>query len=156
MPKQSLPKQEYPGILIGVARRGIRQAVTAQARRFGLASQQFWALVAVYSFPGMTLSELVERQRFDPPTASRVVTALVRKKLLETRGDAEDRRRMRIWLAPKGETLGPKLHAIALEVRAAIVADMSEDELAALRAGLRKVIANMARYAETHARAPRR
>ena len=81
----------------------------------------------------------------DTPTASRVVFALINRKLVEVRDDAEDRRRARLHLKPAGAALAKALQALATATRAAIVQGLSATEQAALRAALRKIIANMDR-----------
>jgi DNA-binding MarR family transcriptional regulator len=151
MPKHPLQRQEYPGLLIGAARRRIRQAITARVRAHGLSSQQFWVLVSIQTHPGSSLTELANRQRLDQPTASRVVLALTKRKLVRAAGHPEDRRRLQLWITPSGASLARKLVAIAEEVRSAVVEGMSPEELEALRAGLRKVIENMERFEQRHA-----
>jgi DNA-binding MarR family transcriptional regulator len=153
MAKQPLSKQEYPGLLIGAARRRIRQAVTACARPHDLSSQQFWVLVAIRAHQGFSLSELADRQRLDQPTASRVVLALSRRKLVRAEGDPEDRRRLRLWLTPQGSSLAAELTDIANAVRAAVVEGMTASELDALRAGLYRVIENMDRFEQRRSKA---
>jgi MarR family transcriptional regulator for hemolysin len=137
--------EEHIGLLIAAARRRIKQAVGSRVRGYDLTTQQFWVLVAIYEHPGFSLGELAARIRMDTPTASRVVFALMNRKLVEVRDDAEDRRRARLHLKPAGAALAKELHALATTVRAALVQGLSPTEQAALRAGLRQVIANMDR-----------
>jgi MarR family transcriptional regulator for hemolysin len=137
--------EEHIGLLIAAARRRIKQAVGSRVRGYGLTTQQFWVLVAIYEHPGFSLGALAARIRMDTPTASRVVFALMNRKLVEVRDDAEDRRRARLHLKPAGAALAKELHALATTVRAALVQDLNATEQAALRAALRQVIANMDR-----------
>jgi DNA-binding MarR family transcriptional regulator len=81
----------------------------------------------------------------DTPTASRVVFALMNRKLVQVKADAADRRRARLHLGAPGVTLGQELLGLAGTIRAAIVQGLSASEQAALRQSLRKVIANMDR-----------
>jgi MarR family transcriptional regulator for hemolysin len=137
--------EEHIGLLIAAARRRIKQAVGSRVRSYELTTQQFWVLVAIYEHPGFSLGELAARIRMDTPTASRVVFALMNRKLVEVRDDAEDRRRARLHLKPAGAVLAKELHALATTVRAALVQGLSATDQAALRTGLRQVIANMDR-----------
>jgi len=133
------------GLLIGAVRRRIRQAVGHHVRRYRLSTQQFWMLVAISEHPGLSLGELAARVRIDLPTASRVVAALMRRKLVQVKGDASDRRRARLHLRAPGEVLARELQGLAAAVRAAVVHGLSTAEQTALRSGLRKIIANMDR-----------
>lgn len=138
-----MSKQEPIGLLIGAARRRIKQAVGRRLGRWRLTPQQFWVLVAVSENEGLSLGDLVERLRMDAPTASRVVTALVARKLLRAAGDPHDRRRSRLHPTAAGAALGPELRALAAEIRQTVARGFDEAELEAARAMLRRVIANM-------------
>jgi MarR family transcriptional regulator for hemolysin len=151
MLRRNLDGEEHIGLLIGAARRRIKQAVGRRVRGYDLTTQQFWVLVAIYEHPGFSLGELAARIRMDTPTASRVVFALMSRKLVEVRDDAEDRRRARLHLKPAGTALAKELQALATTVRAALVQGLSPTEQAALRGGLRQVIANMDRLQDGEA-----
>lgn len=144
------------GLLIGAARRRIKQAVGLRLRRFRLTPQQFWLLVAVQEGRAPSLTELAERLRGDQPTASRIVAALVRRKLVRVDADPRDRRRSMLRATPAGEALRAELGAVAAEIRAAVVEGMDATEQEALRVGLRKVIANMDRLEGRCAKAAER
>ena len=132
------------GLLIASARRRLKQAVMA---RSGLAPQQFWTLVALSERPGLSLAELAEQLRADPPTLSRVVRGLSRRRLVRSAADPRDRRRLRLRLTAAGERLGQELGQQAVELRSAVVAGLDAPALEALRGGLRHVIANLDRLA---------
>jgi MarR family transcriptional regulator, transcriptional regulator for hemolysin len=138
------------GLLIGAVRRRIRQAVGSQVRRYHLTTQQFWVLVAIYEHPGFSLGQLAAHLRMDEPTTSRVVAALMKRKLVQVKGDAADRRRACIHLRAPGAELGKELRALATTVRAAVVQGLRPTEQAALRGSLRKIIANMDRLQGNH------
>jgi len=156
MPQQPMPRQEPVGLLIGAARRRIKQAVGRRLRPYRLTPQQFWLLVAVMEGRAASLTELAERLRGDQPTASRVVAALVRRKYVRVDEDPKDRRRARLSVTSSGEALRADLGRVAAEIRSAIVERMDETEQEALRAGLRKVIENMDRLEDAAGRAPKR
>jgi DNA-binding MarR family transcriptional regulator len=140
-----LPRQEYPGHLIAVARRRIKQAVLARAAVHGLSTQQFWTVVALHEAAGRSQGELAARLRVDAPTASRVLAALVRRRLVRMEADPGDRRRTRLFLTRAGEDLARALTRSAEEIRAAVIDGMTAAEVEALRRGLRKVIDNLER-----------
>jgi DNA-binding MarR family transcriptional regulator len=131
------------GLLIGAARRSIKQAATRRLRRRSLSSQQFWLLVALAEQPCPSLRELAERRLMDSPTASRMVEVLVRRGLVRIEGCPEDRRRRSIALTERGATLARDLRPLALELRAAIQAGFSVKEAETFRRMLLRVIANV-------------
>jgi DNA-binding MarR family transcriptional regulator len=135
------------GLLIVAARHSIRQAIYARARRHRLTVQQFWALHALRQEPGLTQGELGQRVHLDAPAASRLVAELAKRKLIDVRPDRDDRRRLRLYLGERGLPLAEKLQAIADEYGQAVTRGIPEPELSALRAGLRKVIDNLAAFA---------
>jgi len=140
-----LPRQEYPGHLIAVARRRIKQAVLARAAGHGLSTQQFWTLVALREDVGRSQGELAARLRVDAPTASRVLAALIRRRLVRAEVDPGDRRRTRVFLTRAGELLARTLTRRADEIRAALIDGMTPAEVEGLRRGLRRVIENLER-----------
>ena len=135
--------EEHIGLLIGAARRRIKQAVGSRVRRYRLTTQQFWILVAIHERPGLSLGELAARLRMDKPTASRIVSALLERNLVEVRSHAADRRRACLHLGPPAAPLGEELHQLAARIRAAVVQKLSTAEQKALGASLRKIIASM-------------
>lgn len=143
-----LPQQEYVGLLIGVARRSIKQLVLRRARPLKLTPPQFWFLNAAREMPGATVGEIARRQRFDAPTASRLAESLAGRGLLRMAADPRDRRAVRLSLSPLGMKLGERIGAIAADVRARVVQGMTAREEAALRSSLRKVIRNLAETGE--------
>lgn len=138
-----LQTQEYVGLLIAAARRSLRHVVQKRVAPLRLNPPQFWVLLAVAENSGASLGEIARRQRIDPPAASRIVAALVRRGLVQLQLDPEDRRRSRLRLTRSGSELVRRLRPIAADVRARVVSGMNSGEQAALRASLRKVIDNL-------------
>jgi DNA-binding MarR family transcriptional regulator len=140
------PRPEPLGLLVGIARRSIKQAVTKRLRRRGLSYQQFWLLVAILEHPDRSLRALAERLQMDSPTASRVIGLLVKRGLVGMLPDPDDRRRQRIRLTPRGASLARRIHPLALQTREAVEAGFREAEKQALRAMLYRIIRNMQRW----------
>ncbi|HEY0705947.1 MAG TPA: hypothetical protein VGG33_04080, partial [Polyangia bacterium] len=61
------------GVLIAMARRRMKQAVTSRLVRHGLGPQQFWVLLNLYEEDGLSLHELAQRAWTDDPTACRII-----------------------------------------------------------------------------------
>jgi DNA-binding MarR family transcriptional regulator len=139
-------EQEYVGLLIGAARRSLKQAVLRAARPLRLTPPQFWFLNAAHELPGASLGDVARRQRMDPPTASRIAEGLARRGLLRIEADPRDRRVMRVILTPVGARLAQRIAPIASGVRAAVVQGMSSREQQVLREALRKVVGNLEEF----------
>ena len=135
---------EYVGVLIGAARRSLRQAVQRSIEPLRLNPPQFWTLLALDGMSGASLGELAKRLRIDAPAASRTVAALVRRGLVRFQLDRDDRRRSRLSLTRAGEELVRKLRPIADDLRARLVSGMNPAEEDVLRTLLGKVIRNLA------------
>jgi MarR family transcriptional regulator, transcriptional regulator for hemolysin len=138
-----LAKQVPIGLLLAAVRRRQRQAVEMRVRDLQLSNQQFWLLVALVERQGATLAEILAALPMDQPTASRVLAALSRRKLVRLDSDPADRRRRRMVLTTRGEQFGARCLAVAEEVRKAAVAHFSPEEIASLRGWLRRMVDNL-------------
>ena len=138
-----LAKQVPVGLLLAALRRRQRQTVEMRVRDLALSNQQFWLLVALVERQGESLAEILAALPMDQPTASRVLAALSRRKLVRLDSDPTDRRRRRMVLTPRGEQFGARCLAVAKEVRKAAVAHFSPDEIATLRGWLRRMVDNL-------------
>ena len=136
------------GLLIAAARRQMKRAVTARVQVHGLTAQQFWALINIDEADGPSLGEIAARLRMDPPTASRAVTQLLRRKLVKAEGDRGDRRRLRLRLTGAGRAKIVALRALAAELRGSAVHGLTQEEEEALRALLKKILSNLDRLIE--------
>lgn len=157
MTKQMLREQEeHVGVLVAAVRRRIRQVVRAEAFGHRLSPQQFWSLVGIDEAGPLSLGALAERLRIDQPTASRVVAALTKRRLVRMAVDPGDRRRLVIDTTPEGAELAARMRPIARDLREAVVAGFSAAELAALRGALVKIVGNLDRFEARRARRPAR
>ena len=138
-----IAKQVPIGLLLAAVRRRQRQTVEMLVRDLQLSNQQFWLLVALVERQGATLAEILAALPMDQPTASRVLAALSRRKLVRLDSDPADRRRRRMVLTPRGEQFGARCLAVAEEVRKAAVAHFSSEEIATLRGWLRRIVDNL-------------
>jgi DNA-binding MarR family transcriptional regulator len=134
---------EPAALLIAAIRRRLKQVIGAQVRGYDLTPTQFWVLNRVFEREGPSLRELADSLYMDQPTASRVVAALTRLKLVRIEDDLEDRRRSRIVTTARGRVLAQKLQRFAVEARTAVEAGLSPAERETLRALLAKVLAHL-------------
>jgi DNA-binding MarR family transcriptional regulator len=88
--------------------------------------------VLVFGGP-MTLGQLAVAEQVKPPTMSRIVAGLKRSGLARIEADANDARRIRVSVTPKGERLlqlarQRRIHSLAVVLKA-----VGEQEIAVLR-----------------------
>jgi DNA-binding MarR family transcriptional regulator len=144
--QQSEPQQEGLGLLIAAARRRIKQAVWNRVEQYGLTPQQFWVMVGLFRRGDQSLHDIATRIRSDDPTASRIVSGLVKRGLVASATDPEDRRRSLLRLTAEGKKMAEgKLMPIADEIRKIIHDGVTADEREITIRTLRKVIANAER-----------
>jgi MarR family transcriptional regulator, 2-MHQ and catechol-resistance regulon repressor len=86
---------------------------------------------------------LAEALRLDKSTVTRVIDALVRKKYVERRADAEDARAIQLRATRAGAGLYQRIHAELLGQEAALLADLDP----AVRQGVTEVLRRLARAA---------
>lgn len=131
------------GLLIGVARRTLKQAVLRKAKPLRLTAPQFWFLNAARELPDATLGDLARRQQLDAPTASRLADSLAGRGYLRLSADRRDRRALRVSLTNAGAKVAERIAPLADSVRGAVVQGMTEAEQVKLRRALMKVIRNL-------------
>lgn len=142
---ETAPMQEPASLLIAAIRRRLKQAIGERVRVHGLTPAQFWLLHQVFEREGVSLRELADSLYMDTPTASRVVAALERHKLVRRKEDPEDRRRSRIVLTQRGRALADKLQSVAVYARSAVEEPLSPSERVTLRKLLRKSLEHVSR-----------
>lgn len=142
---QSLLSQQSVGLLVSVARRGLKQATGSHARRHHLSPQQFWVLVGIAERRRPSLGELARGLWLDLPTASRIVAALAQRGFVRASGDPSDRRCRRLGLTRSGTILAARLQPVARSLRAGLVRGMGTKEQQTLCRLLVRVIDNAGR-----------
>jgi MarR family transcriptional regulator, organic hydroperoxide resistance regulator len=100
--------------------------------RLGLTYPQYLVLHALWESDGRTVGGVAERLSLEPSTVTPLVTRLERSGLVRRARDAEDERRVRVWLTERGERLREDCVALgeALVARAGLplsdLADLHE------------------------------
>ncbi len=145
MMNQSMPKQAQVGLLLAAVRRRQRQAVEARVSCLGLSTQQFWVLEAVFQRGECALSDILATLPMDQPTASRVLSALQERRLVEMESDATDRRRRCVRLTVQGARMAQHCTSIAKQIRKALLVGFSQNEIATLSDCLGRMVANLDR-----------
>ncbi len=96
--------------------------------RFGITIPEWRVIANVGRFGPISANGVCERSAMDKVTVSRAVQRLVDKGLLDRRTDAHDRRRSSLTLSTEGATIYGEIVPLALQIQAALVADLDEVE----------------------------
>lgn len=99
--------------------------------KFGITSRQRLIIQVVNEFPGISAGDLAKVLHLDPSTLTGVLQKMSKRRLLQLREDARDRRRLKIQLTAKGRRMS---HMALGAVEAAVSKTLSGTSLAELKA----------------------
>ncbi|MFW6050519.1 MAG: MarR family winged helix-turn-helix transcriptional regulator [Myxococcota bacterium] len=116
-----------------------RRATKEVARHLGLTGPQVTAIKMLEGFGDLSLSALSEHMSAHNSTITGVVDRMVKGGLVERVRSTEDRRVVLIRLTPKGREIARSVPVTSMQVFAAALASLSDDEKASLRRILRKL-----------------
>jgi len=77
---------------------------------------------------GMLASDLADSMKISRPAMTNLLKILIEKDLVEQIGDANDRRRKKLILTPKGEKLIMEMEPLRRKANAAFLSQFSKDE----------------------------
>jgi MarR family transcriptional regulator, organic hydroperoxide resistance regulator len=111
--------------------------------RHGL-SIAMWRVMAVLAANGSQRQiDLADLTSIDSSTLSRMVTRLVRMRLVTRTRSTKSNREVAVELSRKGNALVAELIPIARDYEAVAIAGLSREELDVLKSSLRRIYANM-------------
>jgi len=105
--------------------------------------EEFAVLRVLWKQDGRRQGELANYSFKDRTTITRLIDGLVRKKLVERKTDAADRRAVCTWLTKKGKALEEELVPIAQELVSQATRNVSQGELEATLRTLKTAQANV-------------
>ena len=92
---------------------------------------------------GITQSELTKAVGLMQPNTVAALKHLARRGWVKQTRDADDKRKIRIHLTPKGRELFYRAFPLALQAREQALADFSEAEISTLRSLLKRITKNL-------------
>jgi DNA-binding MarR family transcriptional regulator len=131
------------GVLVSDVTRLLRRRFDAQARSIGVSRAQWRVLIALARAEGINQVGLAEHLDVETITVGRMVDRLADAGLVERRADPADRRAWRLFLTPRAHPILNELQAVAVGVRAEMLAGLSADEEAALQGLLLRLRGNL-------------
>jgi DNA-binding MarR family transcriptional regulator len=103
-----------------------------------------WRVMAVLAANGSQRQiDLADLTSIDSSTLSRMVTRLVRMRLVTRTRSTKSNREVAVELSPRGKALVAELIPIARDYEAIAIAGLSHEELDVLKSCLRRIYANM-------------
>lgn len=131
------------GVLVSDVTRLLRRRFDAQARSIGVSRAQWRVLIALARAEGINQAGLAERLDVETITVGRMVDRLEEAGLVERRADPADRRAWRLFLTGRAHPILAELQAVAVNVRAEMLAGLNADEEAALQGLLLRLRGNL-------------
>ncbi len=109
----------------------------------GITIDQWVVLKYIGENNGSNQVDIAKDSAKDAPTTTRIIDQLVRKKLVQRKADATDRRKFKVMITDKGLQLIKKVVPGILKHRHATVKGIKSSELNALIKSLKKMLDNL-------------
>ena len=126
-------------ILIGETARRWRQRLDERLRPMGLSQAKWRALLHLSLNKGISQRALSEKLSIEGPTLVRLLDRLSKDGYVERRDAADDRRCKQVHLTRKSQRIIREIHEVVTQLRHELLSDISEKELRASAALLRKI-----------------
>ncbi|MFC5359998.1 MarR family winged helix-turn-helix transcriptional regulator [Azospirillum himalayense] len=125
------------------AHRAITRALQIRIVDHGVSMGQWYFLRALWDEDGLTQRELSQRVGMMEPTTVTALNNLERCDLVQRVRNPHDRRKVNIYLTPKGKALRADILPCAEEIEETATQGISSDELALTVSVLRRVSVNL-------------
>jgi len=112
--------------------------------RFDLTIPEWRVMAVLGGTPGLSARDVAIRTAMDKVQVSRAVASLVRRKRVQRRADATDRRVVRLSLTPKGQAIYAGIVPLALGLEAKLLSAFDVEERAQIDRLLAKLQAQAA------------
>jgi DNA-binding MarR family transcriptional regulator len=134
---------------------GRRNRQLAEALKpLAISIPQWRVLAVLHERPDMTMNQLSDLATVDRTTLTRALDNMVRRKLVERRTDAQDRRSIRLSLTATGSAAFFKVLPRVIEQNERALAGFTKNEGAALRSMLHRMVDNLDQEAPETGRRP--
>ena len=131
--------------LVKDATRALVRALQIRLAEHAVSFGHWTYLRILWEGDGLTQRELSEQAGVMEPTTYAALKAMERRGYIVRRQRGDDRKKMFVFLTPKGRALRHRLVPLAEEVNNVAVRGVRSDEIATIRKALLAVIENLAR-----------
>jgi DNA-binding MarR family transcriptional regulator len=132
--------------LLRYTHRAFMRTLEARIAAHGIAVSTWFLLRVLWEQDGLTQAELGERVGIVGPTAVAAMRRLLQDGLAVRRPDKEDKRKLRIFLTPKGRELETVLLPEAAAAIKLATDGLRPQEIAELKRLLRRIALNLGRF----------
>ncbi|MGO4438544.1 MarR family winged helix-turn-helix transcriptional regulator [Rhizobium sp. RAF56] len=123
--------------------RKLRASFDALVRERGMTLARARVFFALSKRDGINQRELADELELETPTLVRILDAMEGQSFIERRSTQADRRAKQIHITEPGRVVAAEIDALATDVRASIVKDISDKELAVALKVIRAMAANL-------------
>ena len=131
------------GYLVRDVHRSLARALQSRIASHGVSMGQWFFLRALWDKDGLTQRELSQRVGMMEPTTVTALNGMERRGLVERVRNTHDRRKVNIYLTPKGRALRDVLLPCSLDVNREATQGVAKAELAVAMDVLRRMAANL-------------
>ncbi|MEI6557096.1 MAG: MarR family winged helix-turn-helix transcriptional regulator [Rhodospirillaceae bacterium] len=131
------------GYLVRDVHRSLARALQSRIATHGVSMGQWFFLRALWDEDGLTQRELSQRVGMMEPTTVTALNGMERRGLVERVRNTHDRRKVNIYLTPKGRALRDVLLPCSLEVNREATHGVAKAELAVAMDVLRRMASNL-------------
>jgi DNA-binding MarR family transcriptional regulator len=131
--------------LIKDAMRGLMRALQLRQSRYSVSFGHWSFLRILWEHDGLTQRELSERAGLQEPTTYAALKAMEKLGYVTRRHMPDSRKKVYVFLTPKGRALRPKLVPLAEEVNEVAVQGLTAEDIATTRRSLLVMIENLAK-----------
>jgi len=124
---------DYLLFLLAAASASASAGFHARARAAGIKVPEWRALSCLLGQDGLMITRLAALALMEQSAMTRVIERLEARGLVRRDGDAQDRRRVRVWLRPEGRQLAGALIAQARQHEAEVLALLPPEQRALVK-----------------------
>jgi len=145
LPKGGLPPDESLGFQVRRCHRSFDRVLSAHLAPVGMSSGFWYFLRALWQENGATQRRLAQLNNVTEPTAVTLLAAMERLDLIRRDRNTQDRRKINVFLTPRGEALETDLMPMAARINEIAGEGVSPAELATCLSVLKRMSENLNR-----------
>jgi MarR family transcriptional regulator, organic hydroperoxide resistance regulator len=145
--KRGLPPEESLGFQVRRCHRAFDRVLHAHLAPVGLSSGFWYFLRALWQENGATQKRLAQLNNVTEPTAVTLLAAMERLDLIRRDRNTQDRRKINVFLTPRGEALEGDLIPTAARINAIAGEGIAPGDLATCLSVLKRMTDNLANEA---------
>ena len=141
LPREDFPLAAHPGFLLHKAALLLVEDVEAALEAVDMRARYFFVLACLAGGPRLSQQDLSRLLNLDPTTVVSVIDEMERNKHVERRRDPADRRRYHLLLTEAGREALAAADRVATDTESGFFGALSDEEAAALRGMLGRMLA---------------